>query len=213
MVGRAVSLFPKVEAPVGEVLLEVRDLTRRETFNGVSFAVRAGEIVGMAGLVGAGRTEVARVLFGIDRPERGEILLGGKPVDVRQPVRGDARRDRLRPRGPPPGRARPRLHDRVERDPADPAAAVPGPVRPGLGRASDRPALRRPAPDPGDRRRPARVGPVRRQPAEGRPRQMAGDRATDPHPRRADPRHRHRGQGRGPPDHLRARRVRARASC
>ena len=85
MVGRAVSLFPKVEAPVGEVLLEVRNLTRRETFNDVSFSVRAGEIVGMAGLVGAGRTEVARVLFGVDRPERGEILLRGKPVTFDSP--------------------------------------------------------------------------------------------------------------------------------
>ena len=158
MVGRAVSLFPKVEAPVGEVLLEVRDLTRRETFNGVSFAVRAGEIVGMAGLVGAGpdggRSRPVR-----DRPPGARRDPARRQAGhVRQPVRGDARRDRLRPRGPPPGRARPRLHDRVEHDPADPAAAVPGPVRPGLRRASDRPALRRPAPDPGDRRRPARVG-------------------------------------------------------
>ena len=85
MVGRAVSLFPKVESPVGEVLLEVRNLTRGETFNDVSFSVRAGEIVGMAGLVGAGRTEVARVLFGVDRPESGEILLGGKPVAFDSP--------------------------------------------------------------------------------------------------------------------------------
>jgi rhamnose transport system ATP-binding protein len=85
MVGRAVTLFPKVESPIGEVLLEVRHLTRGETFDDVSFSVRAGEIVGMAGLVGAGRTEVARVLFGIDRPERGEILLGGKPVTFDSP--------------------------------------------------------------------------------------------------------------------------------
>ncbi len=85
MVGRAVSLFPKVESPVGDVLLEVRGLTRQETFNDVSFSVRAGEIVGMAGLVGAGRTEVARVLFGVDRPERGEILLGGQPVRFESP--------------------------------------------------------------------------------------------------------------------------------
>jgi rhamnose transport system ATP-binding protein len=85
MVGRAVSLFPKVEAPVGEVLLEVRHLTRRATFNDVSFTLRAGEILGMAGLVGAGRTEVARVLFGVDRPESGEILLRGKPATFDSP--------------------------------------------------------------------------------------------------------------------------------
>ena len=51
----------------------------------MAFSVRAGEIVGFAGLVGAGRTEVARVLFGIDRRDRGEIRLGGAPVDFASP--------------------------------------------------------------------------------------------------------------------------------
>ena len=92
MVGRTVSLFPKVETPVGDVLLEVDGLTRVGVFRDVAFSVRAGEIVGFAGLVGAGRTEVARVLFGIDRRDGGEIRLGGTPVDVREPVGGDARR-------------------------------------------------------------------------------------------------------------------------
>ena len=54
-------------------------------FRDVSFAVRAGEIVGFAGLVGAGRTEVARVLFGIDQPDTGEVRLGGKPVTFASP--------------------------------------------------------------------------------------------------------------------------------
>ncbi|HET9755045.1 MAG TPA: sugar ABC transporter ATP-binding protein [Candidatus Limnocylindrales bacterium] len=85
MVGRAVSLFPKVESPVGDVLLELRRLTRGESFRDVSFSVRAGEIVGLAGLVGAGRTEVARVLFGIDRAESGEVLLRGKSVAFANP--------------------------------------------------------------------------------------------------------------------------------
>ncbi len=85
MVGRTVSLFPKVETPVGDVLLEVKDLTRVGVFRDVSFSVRAGEIVGFAGLVGAGRTEVARVLFGIDRRDAGEIRLGGAPVDFASP--------------------------------------------------------------------------------------------------------------------------------
>ena len=85
MVGRAVSLFPKVETPVGNVLLEVRGLTRVGVFRDVGFSVRAGEIVGFAGLVGAGRTEVARVLFGIDRRDGGEILLGGAPVTFASP--------------------------------------------------------------------------------------------------------------------------------
>ena len=85
MVGRTVSLFPKVENPIGDVLLEVSGLTRVGVFRDVGFSVRAGEIVGLAGLVGAGRTEVARVLFGIDRRDSGEVRLGGKPVDFASP--------------------------------------------------------------------------------------------------------------------------------
>ena len=85
MVGRAVSLFPKLESPVGDVLLEVEDLTRVGAFRDVGFSVRAGEIVGFAGLVGAGRTEVARVLFGIDQRDAGEIRLGGTSVSFASP--------------------------------------------------------------------------------------------------------------------------------
>ncbi len=86
MVGREVTLFPRVDKPIGEVVLEVRGLTRRDEFTDISFSVRSGEIVGMAGLVGAGRTEVARVLFGIDRAEDGEIRLDGKPVEFANPA-------------------------------------------------------------------------------------------------------------------------------
>jgi rhamnose transport system ATP-binding protein len=85
MVGRTVSLFPKVENPIGEVLLEVSGLTRVGVFRDVGFSVRAGEILGLAGLVGAGRSEVARVLFGIDRRDGGEVRLGGKLVDFAAP--------------------------------------------------------------------------------------------------------------------------------
>jgi rhamnose transport system ATP-binding protein len=85
MVGRAVSLFPKVETPTGDVLLEVEHLSRAGAFRDISFSVRSGEIVGFAGLVGAGRTEVARVLFGIDARDAGEIRLGGTPVTYHSP--------------------------------------------------------------------------------------------------------------------------------
>ncbi len=85
MVGRAVTLFPKAEAPIGEVLLEVRHLSRPGAFQDVSFKVHAGEIVGMAGLVGAGRTEIARVLFGIDQASGGEMLLDGRPLHLSSP--------------------------------------------------------------------------------------------------------------------------------
>ncbi len=85
MVGRAVSLFPRVDNPIGETLLEVEGLTRAGAFRDVSFAVRAGEIVGFAGLVGAGRTEVARVLFGIDQRDDGTVRLDGQPVTFASP--------------------------------------------------------------------------------------------------------------------------------
>jgi rhamnose transport system ATP-binding protein len=85
MVGRAVTLFPKVESPIGDVLLQVDGLSRGPAFQDVSFSVRAGEILGLAGLVGAGRTEVARVLFGIDRADAGEIRLDGEVVSFRSP--------------------------------------------------------------------------------------------------------------------------------
>jgi len=85
MVGRTVSLFPKVETPIGDVLLEVEGLTRAGVFRDIGFSVHAGEIVGFAGLIGAGRTEVARVLFGIDRRDEGEIRLGGHAVSFASP--------------------------------------------------------------------------------------------------------------------------------
>jgi rhamnose transport system ATP-binding protein len=85
MVGRTVELFPKGDNPIGDVLLEVQGLTREGVFRDVGLTVRAGEIVGLAGLVGAGRTEVARVLFGIDQRDAGEIRLGGVPVEFASP--------------------------------------------------------------------------------------------------------------------------------
>jgi len=85
MVGREITLFPKVEAPIGDVLLAVRGLSRGDAFRDVSFEVRTGEILGFAGLVGAGRTEIARVLFGIDRRDGGEILVAGQPVHFNSP--------------------------------------------------------------------------------------------------------------------------------
>jgi ABC-type sugar transport system ATPase subunit len=85
MVGRSVSLFPRSSAEIGEILLDVRNLTRVGAFRDVSFSVRTGEIVGLAGLVGAGRTEVARVLFGLDRADSGEVRLAGKRVSFKTP--------------------------------------------------------------------------------------------------------------------------------
>ncbi len=86
MVGRELTaLFPKGEAEIGEVILEVQHLTRTGVFRDVSFQLRRGEILGFAGLVGAGRTEVARVLFGIDRADAGEIRIDNLPVHISSP--------------------------------------------------------------------------------------------------------------------------------
>ncbi len=86
MVGRELTaLFPKGDAEIGEVILDVRHLTREGVFRDVSFQLRRGEILGFAGLVGAGRTEVARVLFGIDRADAGEIRIDNTPVHISSP--------------------------------------------------------------------------------------------------------------------------------
>ncbi|HEY7154926.1 MAG TPA: sugar ABC transporter ATP-binding protein [Gemmataceae bacterium] len=89
MVGRELSaVFPKTDVPLGDVVLEVRDLGCRESgVHGVNLSVRAGEILGLAGLLGAGRTELARVLFGLTPADSGEIHLRGRPVRVDSPAR------------------------------------------------------------------------------------------------------------------------------
>jgi rhamnose transport system ATP-binding protein len=86
MVGRELGdLFPKEAAEIGDPVLEARGLAREGAFRDVSFELRAGEILGLAGLVGAGRTEVARGLFGIDPLDSGEILLNGKETRISSP--------------------------------------------------------------------------------------------------------------------------------
>ncbi|CAG4926467.1 sugar ABC transporter ATP-binding protein [Paraburkholderia saeva] len=86
MVGRDLeSFYPKADVKPGEVRLSVRGLTRVGVFKDVSFEVRAGEIVALAGLVGAGRSEVARAIFGIDPLDAGEIRVAGKPLKPGRP--------------------------------------------------------------------------------------------------------------------------------
>ena len=87
MVGRSVEqVFPKITVPLGDVVLEARDLgCTASGVLGINLSVRAGEIVGLAGLVGAGRTDLARILFGLTPPTGGQILLRGKSVVIRHP--------------------------------------------------------------------------------------------------------------------------------
>jgi len=86
MVGREVGdLFPKTVAPIGDVVLQVDGLERAGVFHDVSFEVRAGEIVGLAGLVGAGRSEIARAVFGVDTYDAGQVRLAGRAVKKHDP--------------------------------------------------------------------------------------------------------------------------------
>ena len=93
MVGRELTqAYPTIERrPPGEVLLEARGVRRGAAVKGVSLGLRAGEIVGLYGLMGAGRTELVRTLFGVDRMEAGELWIGGERLERPSPERCIAR--------------------------------------------------------------------------------------------------------------------------
>jgi rhamnose transport system ATP-binding protein len=83
MVGRTITnLFPKQDVQAGDVILKVENLSRAGAFENISFELRRGEILGMAGLVGAGRTNVARAIFGVEPATGGRIQIDGKDVAV-----------------------------------------------------------------------------------------------------------------------------------
>lgn len=86
MVGRELEGgYPKNTAKKGEVVLELKNFTRKGVFENVNLKVRSGEILGMAGLVGAGRSEVMRALVGYDKLDQGEIILDGNKINIRHP--------------------------------------------------------------------------------------------------------------------------------
>ena len=86
MVGREINdLFPMPEVELGDEMLRIEHLSRTGFFKDVSFNVRAGEIVGLTGLVGAGRTEVVEAVCGITRPDEGKVFLEGKEVYIKTP--------------------------------------------------------------------------------------------------------------------------------
>lgn len=89
MVGRSIdNIYPKAQVIPGEVVFDCRELSTEGMFEDISFNVRRGEIVGLEGLVGAGRSEVCRAIFGLDPLERGEIFINGKKYEPRDVSHG-----------------------------------------------------------------------------------------------------------------------------
>jgi inositol transport system ATP-binding protein len=88
MVGREIThMFPKETVPIGDVVLSVRNLSLAGVFSGVSFDVRAGEILGVAGLVGSGRSNVAETLFGVTPASSGTIQIRGEAIRIDSPAK------------------------------------------------------------------------------------------------------------------------------
>ncbi len=86
MVGREITeMFPKPDLHIGEEMFRVENLTRIGYFKDISFHVRKGEIVGLTGLVGAGRTEVIQSIFGVEKLSSGKIFLAGSEIKIRKP--------------------------------------------------------------------------------------------------------------------------------
>lgn len=87
MVGRELTeFFPPRQVKIGQTKVRVENLSSPNKITGVSFEIRAGEIVGLAGLIGAGRTEIANAIFGIDKKTSGKITLDGRQLDIRRPT-------------------------------------------------------------------------------------------------------------------------------
>lgn len=86
MVGRELTeRYPQRKANPGETVLEVKHLTKKDVFEDVNFSIRSGEIVGVSGLMGAGRTEIMRAIFALDKYDSGETWVNGKKVNMRTP--------------------------------------------------------------------------------------------------------------------------------
>ena len=87
MVGRELTeQYPKRKVEIGDTILELKNFTQEGVFENISFKLRRGEILGLVGLVGAGRTETMQALFGITKPDSGEVYLKGKKVEFKKPV-------------------------------------------------------------------------------------------------------------------------------
>jgi inositol transport system ATP-binding protein len=88
MVGREIGqMFPDAVYKLGKEVLSVKSLGRKGKFSDINFNIHAGEVLGLAGLMGAGRTEIARAIFGLDTLDEGEIIISGETVKVNSPVK------------------------------------------------------------------------------------------------------------------------------
>ncbi len=132
MVGRSMTeRAADQRAAPGELVLRVEHLTREGVFTDISLDVRAGEIVALAGLVGSGRSEVARAVFGIDRYDAGRVVMRGRELRRASPTSAMAAGHRLRPRGPAaagPGHGHVGAAERGPRLARPAAQGRPGPV-------------------------------------------------------------------------------------
>ena len=182
-------------APDAEELLRVEGLTQAGVVEDASFSLRAGDVLGIAGLVGAGRTELVRMIFGADPSTSGRVLVRGKPVRLRGPRDGMRAGIVLLPED--------RRHQgtvatfsvrknmtlpTLARFRASPVLPFPSPARERASGARPRRAPR----DQGARHREPDPEPLGREPAEGRARQVARLEGGDLHLRRAHPRDRRR---------------------
>lgn len=86
MVGKSVVATPRTECSSTEVLVEIKNFSSGKKFQNINFQVKKGEILGLAGLAGAGRTEVVRALFGADKKDNGEVYIQGEKVEIRSPI-------------------------------------------------------------------------------------------------------------------------------
>ncbi len=121
MVGRELTdFFPTRTARIGQALLQVQGLSSEAGIHDISFEVLRGEIVGMAGLVGAGRTEVARAIFGVDKRTGGQVILDGRELNIGSPADAIAHRHRSLDGGSQAHRTVPRTAVQLEHHAAEP---------------------------------------------------------------------------------------------
>jgi ABC-type sugar transport system ATPase subunit len=189
------------------VTLSLRDVSDSRLLRGVTFDLHAGEVLGLAGLMGAGRSELAEAIFGI-HPANGEIAIAGRPFEARTPeaaqarglalVSEDRRSDQIFP-----GRS---VRENL-------TATVLGSLNIGFGvfvggaTARTRRGADAPIRHPSSGRRDADGSALGRQSAEKRDRTMVGDGPLRHHPQRAHEGHRRRGEGRNPPTDRQTRRL------